>query len=170
MRCKNLELLTRANGEVKLSVTLLDKTAVNVLQELTEVDILELTLKKYRKKRSLTANGAMWLLLDKLADKLETTKDELYLHFLEQYGTFTHMIIKPDAVEKFKQEWRATREIGEVTINGQVGVQLQCYFGSSTMNSKEFSRLLQGILNECESQGIEGLTDKEFQRLIEGVE
>ena len=35
-------------------------------------------IKPYKKKRSLNANSYCWVLLQKLADKLHTTKEELY--------------------------------------------------------------------------------------------
>ena len=35
-------------------------------------------IKEYKKKRSLNANSYCWVLLQKLADKLNTTKEELY--------------------------------------------------------------------------------------------
>ena len=46
------------------------------------------------------------------------------------------------------------RELGEVTINGQKGIQLQCYFGSSTYDTKEFTRLLDGVISEARELGI----------------
>ena len=67
-----------------------------------------------------------------LLDKLETTKDELYLIMLGKYGVFTHTVVKPNVVERVKEEWKLVKEeLGQVTVNGQTGIQLQCYFGSS---------------------------------------
>lgn len=171
MIVKHLKLSQGFDGTLNLSLQLTNKNDIKVLETLTdEAILLDLTLKKHRNKRTLTANGAMWLLLQNLAEVLDTTKDELYLQFLEQYGTFTHIVVKPDAVAKIKREWRTVRELGEITINGQTGMQLQCYFGSSTMDSKEFSVLLNGIIHECEDQGLETLTSKEFDKLIENID
>ena len=165
MIAKNLNITYTADGYPVVSVQLTNRADVKHLQ-FDKDTLLDFTLKKHRKKRSLTANGALWLLLQRLAEVLGTSKDELYLQFLEQYGTFTHIVVKPNAVDKVKKEWRTVRELGEVTINGKTGVQLQCYFGSSTMDSAEFSRLLQGVIDECEAQGLETLTAKEFERIM----
>jgi len=73
---------------------------------------------------------------------------------------------KPAAVERVKQEWRAARELGELTINGQKAVQLQCYFGSHTYNSKEFSVLLDGVLDEAKELGIEILSEADKDLLL----
>ena len=95
-----------------------------------------------------------------MADVLHTSKDNLYLIMLERYGVFTHIVVKPTMVDKVRQEWRTVRELGEVTINGKVGVQLQCYFGSSTYDSKEFS-VLNGVISEAQEMGIETITSGE---------
>ena len=42
-----------------------------------------------------------------------------------------------------------------------------CYFGSSTLDSKEFSVLLDGVISEMKEMGLETPTSKEMQRAIE---
>lgn len=98
-------------------------------------------------------------MLGDMAAVLHTSKDELYLQMLERYGVFTHVIVKPNVVERVKAEWRTVRVLGEVTVNGQTGIQLQCYFGSSTYNSKEFSVLLDGVISEAKEIGVEYISE-----------
>ena len=116
-------------------------------------------IKQKRKDRSLNANAALWVLLGEMAAKLRTSKDELYLEMLTRYGVFTHVVVKPNVVDRVKAEWRTVRELGEVTINGQTGIQLQCYFGSSTYNTQEFTRLLDGVISEAKELGITLISD-----------
>lgn len=120
---------------------------------------LQLEIKPVRKHRSLNANAALWQLLGEMAAKLKTSKDELYLEMLSRYGVFTHVVVKPNVVDRVKAEWRTVRELGEVTINGKTGVQLQCYFGSSTYDTKEFTRLLDGVISEAKELGITLISD-----------
>lgn len=120
---------------------------------------LEVTIVPERKKRSLNCNSYLWLLLGEMAAKLRTSKDELYLEMLSRYGVFTHVVVKPNVVDRVKAEWRTVRELGEVTINGQTGIQLQCYFGSSTYNTQEFTRLLDGVISEAKELGITLISD-----------
>lgn len=154
-----------------LVLKLKDRPDFNMIESLknhcNDNKMLDITVKKHRKKRSLDANSALWLLLQRLATALNTTKDELYLSFLEQYGTFTHIIVKENAVESIMREWRTVRNLGKVDVNGKTGIQLQCYYGSSAMNSYEFYHLMQGVVNECKELGIETLTDKEFKSIID---
>jgi hypothetical protein len=106
-------------------------------------------------------------MLDKLAEALHTNKDELYLLMLERYGVFTHIIVKPEAVERVKQEWRTVRELGKGKIGNVEGVQLQVYYGSSTYDTKEMARLIDGVVSECHEVGIETMTPGEIASMNE---
>lgn len=123
-------------------------------------------IKKHREKRSLDANAALWKMLSMMADVLHTTKDELYLEVLDRYGVFTHIVVKPNVVDRVKQEWKTVRELGEVTINGKTGIQMQCFFGSSSYDSKEFSTLLDGVIQEAALLGIDFISREEQARMI----
>lgn len=128
---------------------------------------LTVDIKQFRKKRSLDANGMLWAILNQMAEILKTSKDEVYLEMLNRYGVFTHVIVKADVVEKVKREWKTVRELGEVTVNGKIGIQLQCYFGSSTYDSKEFSTLLEGVISEAKELGIDTISESEKNALLE---
>jgi len=130
-----------------------------------EGKILTVKIEPYRQRRSLNANAYMWVLLSKMAEVLKTDKDSLYIEVLDRYGVFTHIIVKPEVVERVKNEWRTVRELGEVTINGKPGIQLQCYFGSSTYNTKEMANLIDGIVSECKDLDIETLPPAELQEM-----
>lgn len=153
------------NSEPEITLTL--KGNIQDLQawneELKDLAEMDVEVKKHRKKRSLDANAYLWVLLSKMAAVLRTTKDELYLLMLERYGAFTHLIVKKNVVERVKEEWRTVRELGEVTIGKQQGVQLQCYFGSSTYDTKEMSVLIDGIVSEAKELGIETATPAELE-------
>ena len=72
---------------------------------------------------------------------------------------------KKEVVEKIKTEWRAVRELGEINVNGSSGIQLQCYFGSSTYDSKEMATLIDGVVREAKELGIETLPPDELLRM-----
>lgn len=127
--------------------------------------VLDVRVKQHRERRSLDSNAYLWVLLAKMAAALNTTKDELYLEALERYGVFTHIIVKPEVVEQFKKEWRAVRDLGEVTVNGKTGVQLQCYLGSSNYDTKQMARLIDGVVSECREMGIETLPPHELESM-----
>ena len=84
------------------------------------------------------------------------------------YGVYTHFIVKPQAVGMLMQEYRLCRDLGEITVNGKTGHQIQAYFGSSQYDTKQMSRLIDGIVGECEDLGIETMTPGELAMLKEG--
>ena len=153
--------------EIELLLTVQADPAI-VEEQVRKVNEKPYTVKlePLKRKRSLDANGYLWVLLQKIAEVLHTTKDEVYLEMLSRYGVFTHIVVKPNVVDRVKAEWRTVRELGEVTINGKTGIQLQCFFGSSTYDSKEFSVLLDGVIHEAEELGIETLGQAEADRMI----
>ena len=66
-----------------------------------------------------------------------------------------------------KKQRRECEVIGEVDINGQKAVQMLCYFGSSTYDTKEFSRLLDGVISEMQEMGLETPTSEDMRRALE---
>lgn len=128
--------------------------------------MLNLTAKIHREKRSLDANAYAWVLMQKIAEAIHTDKWSVYLMMLERYSpVFTHIIVRPEAVERFKGEWRTVKVLGPIQVNGSTGIQLQCYFGSSTFDSKEMASFIDGIVSECKEMGIETLPPDEIERM-----
>ena len=125
--------------------------------------LLDIEIKPHSARRSLDANAFLWVILQKMAEVLKTSKDELYLSVLERYGVFTPIIVKPEAVERVKEEWRTCKEIGRGKIGNAEGVQLLCYYGSSTYNTAEMSHLLDGVISEAHEIGIETPTRAEIE-------
>ena len=114
----------------------------------------EWELKLHRQKRSLNSNSYMWTLADKLADKLRTTKEEVYRQAVAQVGVFEEIkVTSPEAGQRFKRVWHhnglgwLTKTIDDTTI--------LAYYGSSTYDSKQMARLIDYIQEECKEQGIE---------------
>ena len=134
-------------------------------QKLQSVEKLKITATKYRNKRSLDANAYCWVLLQKMAEVLRTDKWTLYLKMLKQYGQFTHIVVKESAVESVKKQWRECEELGPITVGSMKGIQLQCYFGSSTYDTKEMSVFIDGIVRECQDLGIDTMTPDEIEHM-----
>ena len=137
--------------------------------ELREKDI-RLKAVRWREKRSLNANALLWKCLDKMADALNTDKWEVYLLMLKRYGKFTYVIVPDGAVEKMKTMWREMEVIGEVDVNGRKATQILCYYGSHTYDTKEFSRLLDGVISEMKEIGIPTPMQEDLDRAIENWE
>ena len=168
MKLKASKIRVQYNEQMESEIILTTKDYIkNEIEELKNVILngkeLTVEIKQYRHKRSIDSNAYMWLLLNKMASILNTTKDEVYLQELSRYGIYTHVVVKENVVARVKAEWRTVIELGKVNINGKEGIQLQCYFGSSTYNSKEMSTLINGVVQDAKELGINTVTNKELE-------
>lgn len=152
-------------GQWNITFTINEASAINEVNNIQSCEKLSIKAVKHRNKRSLDANAYCWVILQKIAEVLHQDKWNVYLEMLGKYGVFTHIIVKPNVVDKVKEEWRTVKELGEVSVNGITGIQLQCYFGSSTYNTKEMSVLIDGIVYEAKELGIETLPPDELERM-----
>ena len=162
----NIDYNTR---KPKISL-ILDTNDINVIEELKNENKLNLELKKYYKKRSLDANAYMWVLIGKIADKLNVSKEEVYKDAIKQVGAYTVVPIKDEAVEEWIRIWQGNGLgwICEMTNSKLKGfVNVLSYHGSSTYNSKEMSRLVDLIVNECKELDIETMTPEQLSILKE---
>lgn len=142
----------------------IDYTAgIDVLQG----KVLDITAKVHRNKRSLNANALFWKCIGEIASELRTDKWSVYLKMLKRYGEFTYVCVKPKAVEMLKKQWRECEEIGVIDVNGMPAVQLLCYYGSSTYDTKQFSVLLDGVFSEMKEMGLETPSEEQMRLSLE---
>ena len=152
-------------GKWKLTFEVED-SAVSQIDGIKDVEKLSIKAVKYRQKRSLDANAYAWVLMQKIAEAVDSDKWSVYLRCLQDYSrSFTHVIVKAAAVDRMKELYRTCVDLGEVTVNGQTGHQLQVYYGSSTFDTKEMSIFIDGIVRDCKELGIETMTPAELERM-----
>lgn len=154
------------SGEIQITFSMRNKNALMEVDKLRGA-VLDIEAKKHRNKRSLNANGLMWVCLGQIAEVLKCDKWEVYLRMLKRYGQYTYICVKPKVVEAVKAQWRECEELGEIEINGQKAMQMLCYFGSHTYNTQEFSKLLDGIVSEMKELGLQPPTSEDMKRSLE---
>lgn len=128
---------------------------------------LDISFDKHRNHRSNDANRLLWECLGRVAAETGRDKWTEYLSLLKDYGKYTYVVVKPGVVEAMKKQWRETEVIGEIDINGTKGVQMLCYFGSSTYNTKEFSVLLDGLMDNMRDLGLDIPPTGDLKRALE---
>lgn len=130
----------------------------NVLPKLQNDKKYELSIKLHRKKRSNDANAYCWCLIDKLAEKLNQPKTEIYRRLIKDVGGVSNTVcVQDNAVEKLIKAWEKhgigwQAETDKSKIAGCTNVIL--YYGSSTYDTAQMSRLIDLVLQECEQLGI----------------
>lgn len=140
----------------------LKETQIEAVDALRGKD-LQITLKQWRESRSKNANALLWSCLTKIANKLGGDKWDYYLQALRKYGQCTLVSVKPEAVERFQQIYRECEIVGE--REGRVDVL--CYYGSSTYDTKEFSVLLDGVIDDMRAANIPTPTQEDLQRALD---
>lgn len=155
----------------KISVVL-DTNEIDVVEQLKNVDKLNIELKKWYKKRSLDANAYCWVLCDKIAKELSkdgiTTKEEIYKDAILQVGTFEPFIVQEKTFENFKRIWEKQGLgflVQEVSKKDKC-VKVNCYYGSSTYDSKEMSLLIEILVQLAKSLNIETKSKAEIDSLL----
>lgn len=108
------------------------------------------SLEKPTKLRSKDANALSWTLIDRISHKLHIPREEVYDQMLQKYGVATYIVVKPEKAQQILEVLGHSKILGDITINGKRGTQIQVFLGSSTYDSKEFCEYMQGIISECE--------------------
>jgi AraC-like DNA-binding protein len=137
----------------------------NMLNKLYVADI-----KEYREKRSRDANSYFWVLIGKLAAVLHASTTDLYREYIREIGdNFQIVPIRSDAAEQWIKNWKlhgkgwVCEELCESKLEGYKNII--CYYGSSTYDTLQMSRLIELLVQDCKEQGIETMTPDELSRL-----
>lgn len=128
-------------------------------------------IKQHREKRSLDANAYAWKLLDLLADVLRTTKEEIYLQKVREVGPYKDFTLTESEAKTFRVAWE---RLGTGWPTEQVDfdrdgdrVVIRAYYGSSTYNTKQMSRLIDSVVDDCKAVGVETLPPDKIQAMKE---
>ena len=116
---------------------------------------LDITITKHRKHRSLDANACLWACIHDIAEAIHTDRWSVYLYMLRRYGRFTHILVKPEAVEATRKMWRETEIVGERDVYGVPMVEMLC---------------LDGVISEMKEMHLETPEDAELRQMIRKME
>ena len=158
----------------KLKISLLvDVNNKEVVEKLKSENKLCIELKKWRQKRSLDANSYCWVLCDKIAKELckdgtIVTKEDVYKDAILQIGSFEPFIVQEKTYMNFKRIWEKQGLgflVQEVSKKDKC-IKVNCYYGSSTYNTKEMSLLIECIVELAKTLNIETKPQSEIDSLL----
>lgn len=176
MKVSGLRIQTNEDGAAEIVLTV-DENRYKVMEkmrpykELTKKGkLLQAEIKAYRPARSLKANAYFWMLCDKLADKLGTDKITIYRELVRDVGVCDYIPIRNEAVENWKYIWQS-RGLGWIADEYREKMAgyttMICYYGTSVYDTKQMSRIINRLIDECKEQGIETLTPDELREMME---
>ena len=166
-----IEIGFSLGGNPRLTIETKDKnTLLAGFDELHEEEVV-VEIKRYSPRRSLDANAFYWLLCGKLAEKTGVGMAEIYRNHVRNIGgNYEVYCGKTEAVEKLIKAWEKNGLgwIAETTPSKLEGcTNAILYYGSSTYDSRQMSRLIDQMVQDCKEQGIQTETPAEIARMCE---
>ena len=167
-RCKIKDLQFSISGNQILSLEL--KGDFRPQFEKLKDKELTADVKQYRAKRSKDANAYMWTLCEKLAVDQGITKNEVYRNAVREVGIYRDFpSLTAREAEMLTADWERLgtgwqTEVVDAMPDGET-LLVRCYYGSSQYDTKQMSRLIDYIVQDCKAVGIETMTPAELERL-----
>lgn len=168
MKCEeNPKVVLTLDGKMEVSFI----TSRYYLDDLKQLQDKELSVKvvPFRQKRSLSQNAYMWSLVNELSIKLNRPREEIYKSYIKDYGVYEIVAVNNKAVDRLVSNWCKnglgwfSNILGESSIKEVTKIML--YYGSSTYNSKEMTRLLDAIIEDCKLYNIDTMTMSDIMLL-----
>lgn len=121
----------------------------------------DVSIKEHHESRSRSANAYFHVLCQKLANALNTDSMSIKQEMVLRYGTAADAAITlPNGVQADRYypycKWLFGDEKKDTYL---------LYKQTHTLDSKEFSVLLSGVIDECRQIGVETLSDEELENL-----
>lgn len=128
-----------------------------LLKELNYGNEYSIDIENIKKKRSLRQNNYMWKLLKDIANYMNGDNDdtEIYCLALKRANVKSELLCcDKRCINMLKERFRAIRYVGEV--KEKEGYDwYQVFPGSSTMNTKQMSELIDVVLDMAVEVGID---------------
>lgn len=120
-------------------------------------------VKEFKQHRTLSQNAYVWKLINEIANKMNKTKEDVYLQMLKDYGQCEVISMKsninPNGYFKYYEP------IGTGYVNGNEFTHYKIYKGSSEFTTLEMKYLLDGVIQEAENLGIPTLTEEQISNM-----
>lgn len=151
-----------------ISLSIDEKLSQEMVEEIQNCK-LAINLKKWRQKRSLDANAYLWVLCTKLANKHDTSKEEIYEQMIQDYapcyqdedGNYVVITLKSSVdTSKIDGHWKFYRESSDGKFKSYLMLK-----GSSQYDTKEMSQFLDMVVQIAKSEGIDTATPDEIARM-----
>ena len=163
-----LDLSMGLNGRQRLTIEL-DSDFRSEFDELHDVEV-DVKVTKHRVKRSLDANAYAWVLVDKIAQKRRMSKAEVYRNAIREIGGVSEVVcIQNRAVKTMKDVWTRNGigwQVEEMESKIEGCTNLILYKGSSVYDSRQMSALIDSLVQDAKSIGIETRPQWEIDSLL----
>ena len=166
------DLLRLRGGEWLVSFTTMEDPS-KIFDDFTDKPV-NVEIRKVSMRRSKTANDFCWAMCTDIGNAMRppVPKEEVYRQAIRDVGKFETMHMREEAIETFRNIWKQ-RGIGWFTEVIDYSPIPGCkvvfaYFGSSTYDTVEMSRLIDYLKQDMENMNLRiPLSKAEEERLLE---
>lgn len=155
---KGARLSTDYKSQENILTLIVDKDSSiavrQILNELDENETYIAEIKKSKRKRTLDQNSYMWVLCQRIAEKVGNTKEEVYRTFIKRVGQFDVLCIQNNALNNFIERW------------GKQGIGWFCETDTSKLKgctnvytTEEMMILLDEVISQCKELNISTVVD-----------
>lgn len=158
-------------GKPILQLVLNERDCFLSLEQLKDIK-LSIQVKKWRKKRSINANNYFWKLLSEYSEEKNVDTIEEYKERVKRLGIFRRFRIEDKDKKTFEIMWQDKGiawfcETADTEYIGDIEFKIiNAYYGSSSFNSKQMSRLINDLVEDCKEVGIETKPQAEIDSLL----
>ena len=161
-----IESVCYVDGELRLKTA--DPSARKFVYQFKEGDY---DIVKAKKKRSLDANGMAWALIHQIASDVGIPPDDVYRDAVRNIGGASDVIcIKKKAKDAFVRAFvdgHLGRQVEEMPSKLPGCVTLVCIYGSSDYDTKQMSKFIDNLLQDCSTLGIPTPEEQRINSLLE---
>lgn len=133
-------------------------TINDIVPELLKLEINKLyicDIKEPKSKRSLNQNRLLWKLIHSIAKETYQDDMDVYCAVLEKADALSdYVITATDMEEALRKSFRGVKFIRMQEVNGRECFVYKVYIGSSKMDTKEMTELLEITMQICGELGI----------------
>ena len=175
-RLINYRSRTYPQREQLLTLEILDTDFAQTFDAM-KGELVDVTIKYARRRRSKDANAYAWVLMDKLADAL-SVKQQRPLRAVDVYreaireipGVSEVVTVRDDAVAKLRAGWAhqglgwQSEVLGPTRWPGFTNVIL--YYGSSSYDTRQMGALLDYLIAEAQELAVPTDTPEQIEKYI----
>ena len=145
-------------------------TARRFVDSMSEGKSYTATLKQYKPKRSLDANAYFWVLVGKLAEKINLGVTEIYREYIKDIGgNYEVVCVQKKSADDLERHWTSNGlgwQVDSLESKIEGCVTMLLYYGSSQYDTAQMSRLIEQVVRDCKEHGIETKTPRELAEML----
>lgn len=149
------------DGNLELTLEINNLYHQEQIKELKKDVDYRIEIEEVKSTRSIYQNNLMWKIIHDIAiarggDRASEDDWNIYLEALERTGAkFEYIAVLPQAEDILKKQFRAIKLMNTFEHKGKTFNQYKVYYGSSKLNTKEMSLLLEMVKDIAVENGVD---------------